>query len=163
PRRGRRGDDARRAGKRFARCDDAFRRCGEAPAGGRTEGYCRPAARSRAARAAGCRRSEGRSRHNRKARGNGPQDPPRSTACEEELMPPRHSAVDTQALSALLSAEGDEDAPVLADPWAFFSGVLGWDARFVAGAPGGPETPDSLAVKVPEQDVTLMPDWAARE
>ena len=27
----------------------------------------------------------------------------------------------------------------LADPWAFFAAVLGWDARYVAGAPGRPD------------------------
>jgi len=82
---------------------------------------------------------------------------------EEELTPPRQGAVDTEAVRALLSSESDEDAPVLSDPWAFFSGVFGWDARFVAGAPGGPEIPVSLVVKVPEHDVTLTPDWAVRE
>ena len=82
---------------------------------------------------------------------------------EEELTPPRQSAVDTETVRALLSAESDHDAPVLSDPWAFFSSVLGWDARFVAGAPDGPEIPESLAVKVPEHDVTLTPEWSVRE
>jgi hypothetical protein len=85
---------------------------------------------------------------------------------EEELIPPRQSAVDTEAVKAVLAK--DDDAPVLPDtvlrdPWSFFSSVLGWEARFVAGAPGGPDLPDSLAVKVPEHDLSLMPDWAVRE
>ncbi len=43
-----------------------------------------------------------------------------------------------------------------------FETVLGWDARFVAGAPGGPALPDDLAVAVPEHDTTLAPDWAVQ-
>jgi hypothetical protein len=82
---------------------------------------------------------------------------------EEELAPPRQGAVETEAARALLSVEADEDAPVLPDPWAFFSGVLCWESRFVAGTPGGPALPDGLAVKVPEHEVTLIPDWAVRE
>ena len=56
---------------------------------------------------------------------------------EEELTPPRQSAVDTETVKALLAAETEEDAPALSDPWAFFRDVFGWDARFVPGAPGG--------------------------
>jgi N-6 DNA Methylase len=82
---------------------------------------------------------------------------------EEELVPPRQSALDTEAVKAILSTDVDDEGPVLSDPWAFFSNVLGWDARFVAGAPGGPDLPESLAIKVPEHDLTLMPDWAVRE
>lgn len=82
---------------------------------------------------------------------------------EEELVPPRQGAVETEAVRTLLSSDADEDTPVLADPWAFCSGILGWEARFVAGVPGGSDIPDSLAVKVPEHDVTLAPDWAVRE
>jgi hypothetical protein len=66
---------------------------------------------------------------------------------EEELVPPRQSAVDTEAVRLVLSEDVDDDASILPDPWAFFSSVLGWDARFVAGATSGPELPDSLAVK----------------
>jgi hypothetical protein len=82
---------------------------------------------------------------------------------EEELVPARQSAVDTGAVRLLLAAGGEEGAPLLPDPWPFFAGILGWEARFVAGALGGPELPESLAVKVSEQEVTLAPDWAVRE
>jgi hypothetical protein len=82
---------------------------------------------------------------------------------EEELVPPRQSAVDTEAVRVVLSEDVDDDASILPDPWAFFSSVLGWEARFVAGATGGPELPDSLTVNVPEHDLTLRPDWAVRE
>jgi hypothetical protein len=82
---------------------------------------------------------------------------------EEELVPARQSAVDTAAMRSLLAADGEEGAPVLPDSWRFFAGILGWEARFVAGAPGGPELPESLAVKVSEQEVTLAPDCAVRE
>ena len=82
---------------------------------------------------------------------------------EEELIPPRQSAVDTEAVRAVLSTDVDDEAPVLSDAWPLFSSVLGWDARFIAGATGGPELPDSLAVKVSEHDLTLTPDWAVRE
>jgi hypothetical protein len=82
---------------------------------------------------------------------------------EEELIPPRQNAVDSEAVKSLLVTDGEEGAAVLPDPWPFFAGILGWEGRFVAGAPGGPELPEILCVKVPEQDVTLTPDWAVRE
>jgi hypothetical protein len=82
---------------------------------------------------------------------------------EEALTPARQSAVDTEAVRSLLAADGEEGAPVLPDPWAFFSTILGWEERFVAGVPGGPELAENLAVKVPEQELTLAPDWAVRE
>src|SRR5262249_768885 len=85
---------------------------------------------------------------------------------EEELIPPRQSAVDTEAVRAVLAKDDDASVlpdTVLRDPWSFFSSVLGWEARFVAGAPDGPELPHSLAVKVPEHHLTLTPDWAVRD
>jgi hypothetical protein len=60
---------------------------------------------------------------------------------EEQLTPARQNAVDTEAVKLLLAPENEEDAPVLPDPWQFFSSVLSWKARFVAGAPGGPPLP----------------------
>ena len=53
--------------------------------------------------------------------------------------------------------------PALSDPWAFFEEVLGWEARHVAGAPGGPALPDDLCVRLPEHDTTLRPTWAVAE
>jgi hypothetical protein len=41
--------------------------------------------------------------------------------------------------------------------------VLGWEARHVAGAPGGPAIPDELLVALPEHATTLRPTWAVAE
>ena len=55
----------------------------------------------------------------------------------------------------------DTSKPALSDPWAFMEQVLGWEARHVAGAPGGPPLPDDdLVVHIPEHDTTLRPTWA---
>jgi hypothetical protein len=48
------------------------------------------------------------------------------------------------------------------DAWAFVERILGWDARHVAGAPGGPDLPD-LEVFLQEQGDRLVPTWALRE
>lgn len=52
------------------------------------------------------------------------------------LSPLRQSPIDTGAVSELL--ERDTSKPALRDPWAFVEQLLGWEARHVAGAPGGP-------------------------
>ncbi|MCO6048377.1 N-6 DNA methylase [Mesorhizobium sp. RP14(2022)] len=84
---------------------------------------------------------------------------------EETLYPPPQRELETRAVKDLLGDEKDwhDDEPALIDPWGFFNEILDWDAAHVAGAPGGPPLPDSLAVRVPEHDVTLAPDWAVRE
>jgi hypothetical protein len=85
---------------------------------------------------------------------------------EDDLTPPRQSAVETEAVDALLNkidGKIDLDGPALTDPWAFFERILGWEAQYVAGAPGGPELPHDLATKVPEHDLVLSPDWAVRD
>jgi hypothetical protein len=42
--------------------------------------------------------------------------------------------------------------------------VLGWEAHYVAGAPGGPAIPDEeLLVRLPEHNTTLAPCWAVAE
>jgi hypothetical protein len=79
---------------------------------------------------------------------------------DEDLTPPRQSAVETEAVAELL---GDPDGPALTEPWEFFHRIFGWEARYVAGAPGGPELPIDLATRVDEHDVTLVPDWAVRD
>src|SRR6516225_8582056 len=78
------------------------------------------------------------------------------------LSPLRQSPIDTGAVSELL--ERDISKPALADAWAFVEQVLGWEARHVAGAPGGPPIPDEeLFVALPEHDTTLKPTWAVAE
>jgi hypothetical protein len=81
---------------------------------------------------------------------------------EEDLTPPRQSAVETEAIAELLN-NSDPDGPTLTDPWAFFERILGWEAQYVAGAPVGPELSHDLATKVPEHDLVLSPDWAVRD
>lgn len=77
------------------------------------------------------------------------------------LTPIRQSPVDSGTVADLLNP--DADGPVLADPWAFAQAVLGWDARYVAGAPGGPEAPAELLVSLPEHGTVLQPTWAVAE
>jgi hypothetical protein len=81
----------------------------------------------------------------------------------ENLTAPPQTAVDNKAVEQLLADPDGADAPALPDPWAFFESVLGWEARYVAGAPGGPQLSDALAARVAEHDVVLAPDWAVRE
>jgi hypothetical protein len=80
---------------------------------------------------------------------------------EEDLNPPRQSAVETEAVVELLNSE--PDGPALTDPWVFFERILGWEAQYVAGALGGPDLLHDLATKVAEHDLTLSPDWAVRD
>ena len=78
------------------------------------------------------------------------------------LSPLRQTPIDTGAVSELL--EQDTAKPALRDPWGFVEQVLGWEARHVAGAPGGPAVPDEdLFVALPEHDTTLKPTWAVAE
>ncbi len=81
------------------------------------------------------------------------------------LYPPHQGGADTTATADLLgispeAGPGDDPHFELGDPWSLFRDVLGWDARYVAGAPDGPALPSSLTVSVPEQDALLAPDWA---
>jgi hypothetical protein len=56
------------------------------------------------------------------------------------LTPLRETPIDTGAVAELL--DPDTSKPALRDTWAFVEQVLGWEARHVAGAPGGPTIPD---------------------
>lgn len=80
---------------------------------------------------------------------------------EDDLTPPQQTAVDTKAVFDLLNSEPDE--PALTDPWSFFEQILGWESRYVAGAPGGPALPNTLSTRVDEHDLVLAPNWAVRE
>lgn len=73
---------------------------------------------------------------------------------------PQHQT-DTAEVDALLDT--DPARPAITDPWAFAETILGWDARMVPGAPGGPALPASLSIRLPEHDTTLAPDWAVTE
>jgi hypothetical protein len=77
------------------------------------------------------------------------------------LSPLRQTPIDTGAVVELL--EPDTSRPALRDPWAFVETVLGWEARHVAGAPGGPDIPNELLVALPEHATTLKPTWAVTE
>ena len=77
------------------------------------------------------------------------------------LIPSRQSPIETGEVGEII---GDDLAtPALSDPWAFVERVLGWEARHVAGAPGGPLIPDELLVALPEHGTTLAPTWAVKE
>jgi hypothetical protein len=77
------------------------------------------------------------------------------------LVPERQTQVQSGEAKAFI--EEDTDQPALTDPWGFVSNVLGWEARNVAGSPGGPPLPDELTVRLPEHETTLAPTWAVRE
>ncbi len=54
----------------------------------------------------------------------------------------------------------DDADPVLLDFPRFAAEVLGWSPADLAGAPGGPPLPDSLAVALPDHGETLRPTHA---
>ena len=77
------------------------------------------------------------------------------------LLPLRQTPIDTGQVVEIIGSELSK--PALTDPWAFVEQVLGWEARHVAGAPGGPAIPDELLVALPEHGTTLRPTWAVAE
>lgn len=77
------------------------------------------------------------------------------------LFPLRQGPLDSGAVAELLAPDGSD--PALPNFWAFAEAILGWDARYVAGAPGGPPLPSELAVSLPEHATTLEPSWAVTE
>ena len=77
------------------------------------------------------------------------------------LPPVRQTPIDTGLVGELIGSELSK--PSLSDPWAFVKQVLGWKARLVAGAPGGPAIPEELLVALPEHGTTLRPTWAVAE
>lgn len=77
------------------------------------------------------------------------------------LSPLRQTPIDTGLVGELIGSELSK--PALSDPWPFVGQVLGWEARHVAGAPGGPVIPDELLVALPEHGTTLLPTWAVAE
>ena len=77
------------------------------------------------------------------------------------LLPLRQTPIDTGQVGEIIGSELSK--PALTDPWAFVEQVLGWEARHVAGAPGGPAIPDELLVALPEHGTTLRPTWAVAE
>lgn len=77
------------------------------------------------------------------------------------LVPSRQSAVNTGQVAEIVGV--DAGTPAFSEPWLFFENVLGWEAQYVAGAPGGPPIPDELLVALPEHGTTLAPTWAVAE
>lgn len=77
------------------------------------------------------------------------------------LVPEEQLRADGDAVAEHLA--NDEEGPALLDPWPFFAVILGWDAAFVAGTPGGPALPDELSAPLPEAETALVPTWAVRE
>ena len=77
------------------------------------------------------------------------------------LSPLHQSPVDSAIVNELLNR--DLAKPALRDPWAFVENVLGWEARNVAGAPGGPDILDELVVALPGHGTMLAPTWAVAE
>jgi hypothetical protein len=84
---------------------------------------------------------------------------------ERVLTPIRQTPLDTEeareALGLPLEVKREEDKHfVLHDAWTFFERVLGWPARLVAGARGGPDVDKSLVCTLPEHSTLLEPDMA---
>ncbi len=77
------------------------------------------------------------------------------------LSPSRQTSIDTGMIDELVGQ--DSSKPVFVDPWTFVERVLGWEARHIAGAPGGPALPDELIIALPEHGSTLRPTWAVAE
>ena len=77
------------------------------------------------------------------------------------LLPLRQTPIDTGQVGEIIGS--DLSKPALLDPWVFVERVLGWEARYVAGAPEGPAIPDDLLVALPEHGTTLRPTWAVAE
>lgn len=76
------------------------------------------------------------------------------------LTPIRQTQLDSAAVAAHV---GDDDRrQTLVDAWGFVRDVLGWEAAYVAGSPGGPPLPD-IEVALPEHVTTLSPTWAIKE
>lgn len=78
-----------------------------------------------------------------------------------ELVPVRQTQVDSAQVADRIGE--DESKPALGDPWPFMRDVLSWEARHVAGIPGGPPLPDDVHVRLPEHATTLSPTWAVKE
>jgi len=77
------------------------------------------------------------------------------------LAPVHQTQSDTAAVLEFI--QDDLSKPSLVDPWAFVENVLGWEARYVAGSPKGPEISSDLFVPLREHDTTLKPTWAVKE
>lgn len=73
------------------------------------------------------------------------------------LLPEEQLRADGDIVAACLTPEGE--ARALADPWSFFSRILGWREHQLAGLPGGRPLPDGLSVAVDEADTILEPHW----
>ncbi len=77
------------------------------------------------------------------------------------LTPTAQTGADSALVAEIIGE--DDDGPVLADPWRFMQRVLGWEARLVAGAPGGPPLDAGLDVALPEHETILKPTWAVKQ
>ncbi|MBK9089224.1 MAG: N-6 DNA methylase [Holophagales bacterium] len=73
------------------------------------------------------------------------------------VLPDRNVSAQQETLRGLLSSA---PPPLLADFPSFTRDLLGWREADLAGAPGGPELPDSLSVPLPGEHDTLRPTYA---
>ncbi|MCC6781157.1 MAG: N-6 DNA methylase [Hyphomicrobiales bacterium] len=74
------------------------------------------------------------------------------------LVPEEQTRADGDAVARCIAPEGE--ARALADPWVFFSRILGWREHQVTGLTGGRPLPDRLSVTIDEADTVLEPHWA---
>jgi hypothetical protein len=73
----------------------------------------------------------------------------------------RQRAVEVQTQLTELSS--DDEHTYIDDPLVIFRDVLGWRDEFLAGAPGGPDLPDTLFAALPEHEDHLRPTYAVRD
>lgn len=74
------------------------------------------------------------------------------------LYPECQTADDTKLVRDAYLEGGANEDETPPNAWPLLTRVLGWDARFVAGAPAGPPVPDGLARSLIEHGDRLCPD-----
>jgi hypothetical protein len=74
---------------------------------------------------------------------------------------PRDTEVAAETLGLLAKAERSDDSTfILSNPWRLFAALLNWPAKYVAGAPGGPDLLQNLCRTLPEHGTLLEPHMA---
>jgi hypothetical protein len=78
-----------------------------------------------------------------------------------DLVPTDQTRLDSAAVADVLATT--DEGPALLDPWRFFSEILGWRPRQVAGSPGGDPVPENLVLRIEESDTDIEPHWAVSD
>jgi len=73
------------------------------------------------------------------------------------VVPEEQTRADGDAVAACLTPE--DEVRALANPWSFFSRILGWREHQVAGLPDGQPLPAGVSVQIDEADTVIEPHW----